>query len=899
MKAEWLTVVEATWKMSDWVISLFKNPQSTRGTMVKNIVLALLLLGAVMKGTNATETAFGSMTEHHSGETRIAHDASKKIITLSTSDGSLILRLVYDGRCVIERVWIKGRQVVSTGSGVYCATKQSGTWHTTLYGIDSPKVVIEGNTVIISGIRFGGSEIPVIETWRFRVMADRIMWRIERKYEAAGTLDETCFPGWDFERATWTAAFLDNGGVAWNKLIDRPNATYGAHVEEVSFWNADTDACLRIAPDCPPEQELATRFSRQPDGTFSFSYSVTDEWRTPAHARRRFLPNRQDVWAPFQVSPKTVAMEYTLTGLSYDAEYDRGTIPYFDEGALRALCNTIARVGVVDTLLHGTNGWRSGYAVLHEQWVAQLGLAINAPAYFEAYKKTLDYFRDHAVGVDGRVKPRWSYTDGDAAPGTYDRFGFYECQWGPLMDSNPDFVINVAELFDFTGDVQWVRGHKETCERALDYMLARDSDGDGLVEMMNDSHTEGKGSDWIDVIWASYENAFVNAEMYHALQAWAGIEELLDDAERGEAYRHAAEKLKKRFNEATSAGGFWDADNQWYVHWRDKDDSIHGSNLVVPVNFMAIGYGICDDAARRTAILSRIETEMNRENLFCWPLCVYPYAEGEGHPLNFPFPAYENGDIFLGWGELGVRAYAEYDPRISIRYIQNVLDKYEEDGLAFQRYLRESQTGKGDDILANNCSPVVGLYRDVYGIQPKYNRLYLAPHLVPELNGTRLKYWVRDRLYTIDLSVDDYAIGMGNFSVRAHHDFGVNSTDDRVEYFGGNENTPSLSVTLSEPASLEIVVDRWESSADGSMKWTESSTVSQARVQHAIAGLAPQSGYVLHVNDGPFQTVSSDESGRLNFTYAEGYDGTQTFELRPEQTADSHPSWLGRGRRLR
>ncbi len=29
--------------------------------------------------------------------------------------------------------------------------------------------------------------------------------------------------------------------------------------------------------------------------------------------------------------------------------------------------------------------------------------------------------------------------------------------------------------------------------------------------MITDNHKQSKGSDWIDIIWASYENAFVNA----------------------------------------------------------------------------------------------------------------------------------------------------------------------------------------------------------------------------------------------------------------------------------------------------------------------------------------------------------------------------------------------------
>ena len=161
--------------------------------------------------------------------------------------------------------------------------------------------------------------------------------------------------------------------------------------------------------------------------------------------------------------------------------------------------------------------------MLQEQWIAQLGLLIDDPYYFQSYSDTLDYQRDHAIGADGRVKPRWVYDAGDAMPGTYDAFGFYECQWGWMLDSQPCFVANVAEQFDFNGDLDWVRRHKAACEKALDYMLRRDSNGNGLVEMMTNSLTEKKGGDWADIVRASFENGLVNAQMYNALAAWADV----------------------------------------------------------------------------------------------------------------------------------------------------------------------------------------------------------------------------------------------------------------------------------------------------------------------------------------------------------------------------------------
>ena len=183
------------------------------------------------------------------------------------------------------------------------------------------------------------------------------------------------------------------------------------------------------------------------------------------------------------------------------------------------------------------------------------------------------------------------------------KYGFYEAQWGILLDSNPDLVTNVAELYDMTGDLKWVKTHQASCEKALDWILKRDSNHNGLVEMMTDNTAQQKSSDWIDIIWASYENAFVNAKLYHALVKWAGIEMQFGNTAKANYYTAFAAKLKASFNKPIEEGGFWDAVNSCYVHWRDKDNTIHGRNMVTPVNFMAIAYDICDNDGNRKKLI--------------------------------------------------------------------------------------------------------------------------------------------------------------------------------------------------------------------------------------------------------------------------------------------------------
>ena len=397
--------------------------------------------------------------------------------------------------------------------------------------------------------------------------------------------------------------------------------------------------------------------------------------------------------------------------------------------------------------------------------------------------------------------------------------------------------------------------------------------------MMTDSCKQQRGSDWIDIVWASYQNALVNAELYYALNLWAGAEDTLGDTARAAAYRNFAERLKTSFNRPIADGGFWDPANQWYAYWRDKDGSIHGDNLVTPVNFAAIAYGICDDAGRQKAILDRMETEMQKENLFSWPLNFFPYQREDGAGSNFPFPKYENGDLFLSWGEVGVRAYAAYDPVLAVKYIKKTLARYDEDGLSFQRYLRQSQRGAGDDILAGNCMSIVGLYRDIYGIQPRPNRLYLEPHLTCELDGTKLRYPLRGQLYVIDLNTNACAVTADACTLLDSHPFGVNATATELEYFPGTNADWAMSISQATPQPLTIQIENWPTASDAPRQWMESASQVKIRTAHVVTHLQPAAIYELKANGRIITSLRADKTGRVNFEYKRGYAVPQRFEL--------------------
>ncbi|HTN36524.1 MAG TPA: hypothetical protein VL053_05585, partial [Arachidicoccus sp.] len=683
---------------------------------------------------------------------------------LTIEGGQLQLKLNYaDGKCAITALTVNGQPVITRIDGIYTSIQMGGKKYSSLSSRTKPTLKKQGSQWVLSPIVYGNKDLTVTESWTLYKNATGISWEISRQYSKPAQIEAVGEPVFNFDNMqTWEGAYQGYGGLAWFYLFNEKLNTYGVHTNTSTFWNSKTGNALQVRVTAPG-RKVGMKYVRTQSDNLLYTVSTDTKdlvlnYDSGTH-RRRFIRQKTDVWAPVEVDTGTTHTTIDLNYIDFNHRYGRGSYKGIDGRAVDGVLNTIARIGVIDSLHFGGNSWHTPYGpiCLHEQYIADMGLAIGDPDYLKGYQSCLEFYCNHAIQPDGRVFARWAYTDEDMMPGQGNSYGFYEAQWGFLLDANPDLVSNISEVYNLTGDKRWVKRLQPACEKALDWIIQRDSNHNGLVEMINDSHKEHKSSDWIDIIWASFENAFVNAKLYLALSRWSLIEKDLGNQKRAEDYASFALKLKTSFNKSTTDGGFWDEKNQCYVHWRDKDGSIHGRNMVTPVNFMAIAYNICD-STRSQVILDKIERQMQKEKLFFWPLCLTSYEVGEGKPSQYPFPSYENGDLFLSWGSVGVASYAKYNPAIALKYVKNVLQQYKKDGLAFQRYGRVKQNGLGDDILSGNSLAIAGLYESIYGIQPKFNRFYLQPNLTAELYGTSLVYRYHGEPLQIELNDHQYSV---------------------------------------------------------------------------------------------------------------------------------------------
>src|ERR1017187_9251987 len=221
----------------------WREKKQSRRTRIGQWIALLVVAGWLAGGTSVL--ADGQGTVHQ--------DAGRKVVTLADGQGQLALRLNYDGRCVLDQVIVRGRQVAAE-SGVGSGIRVDGEWFTTRNGLATPKVVAGKDTLTVKDIVFGKPGNEIHETWKFTVRPDRIVWRITRRYPNGATLEDAAFPEWNFSSmSTWTGGLLGNGGVVWNKYLRTANATYGAHTGEVTFWNRQQGDCLRIVPTLPKD----------------------------------------------------------------------------------------------------------------------------------------------------------------------------------------------------------------------------------------------------------------------------------------------------------------------------------------------------------------------------------------------------------------------------------------------------------------------------------------------------------------------------------------------------------------------------------------------------------------------------------------------------------------------
>src|SRR3984885_6529906 len=204
-------------------------------------------------------------------------------------------------------------------------------------------------------------------------------------------------------------------------------------------------------------------------------------------------------------------------------------------------------------------------------------------------------------------------------------------------DSTPLFLTAMLDYVRISGDVEFLRQHREIVERAWRFETTHDSDGDGIYD-------NSQGTGWVE----SWPAGMPHQEVYLALldqQASAAMSKLaalLDDKATADAAETRANDLTKKIE-----AEYFDSASQQYAFSRNVDGSLDRTATVYPaIAWWNGGEGLAHPQA---SFLRWASHDFSTD----WGL----RDVGESEPIYDPI-SYHQGSVwplFTGW-----EAVAEY-----------------------------------------------------------------------------------------------------------------------------------------------------------------------------------------------------------------------------------------------
>jgi hypothetical protein len=203
-------------------------------------------------------------------------------------------------------------------------------------------------------------------------------------------------------------------------------------------------------------------------------------------------------------------------------------------------------------------------------------------------RRTVEYWLNARMRPTGEVIGYWEY--------------------GNFLDANAGPLIAAWDYVEVTDDRAWLRGQLPRIEKAADFLLSRDVDGDGLIEATqpgtpNTLQQPDRSCAWWDALNCGHKDAYTNALAYRALRCVADLERKLDRPDAAAKYTQQADRLKSNY-----AKTLFNDQTGWLAWWKDRDGHLH--DYAAPtVNGLAIEYGLVD-RRHGEQILRRLHAKM-------------------------------------------------------------------------------------------------------------------------------------------------------------------------------------------------------------------------------------------------------------------------------------------------
>lgn len=402
----------------------------------------------------------------------------------------------------------------------------------------------------------------------------------------------------------------ESGGPGWTVEIDNARITLKSRYSEghppAAFellvdQKSNHATLLALPREAKDEMSLPAVLHFPDQGSFRITGSGTHltyqsrrrQKQNPSHFVRVGFPaaTRENPDVEYQL--EVAAIHPTLPGLDRDPRYDSYRRNFLNIFQWNPLVRTVANNSSSDVC---------GF-VFYEY----AEVAARTPELVPGLR-AMDLIR---ISVDRVMDGGLTY----GQPGYKSAPSFPEAApWsGPYesLDLAPSVLWAACRYALVTQDKTWATARYGDLEKLTKGMLARDRDGDGLIEYeaSGDSGSwPGKKimrpANWWDTIGFGHEDAYSNAIAHRALRLMAELATWLGKPTDAATYTTAADLLK-----ASYARELFNPDTGLIAGWKSADGKLHDYQFTF-VNGMAVSLGLVEgDAAKKlmTTLMARIE----------------------------------------------------------------------------------------------------------------------------------------------------------------------------------------------------------------------------------------------------------------------------------------------------
>jgi glycogen debranching enzyme len=513
--------------------------------------------------------------------------------------------------------------------------------------------------------------------------------------------------------------------------------------------------------------EYALSAGRQ--GALSFAFVGTNEGGAAARTDYRALLERPDSALAEMVQHYRELLARSVSITSPDEEFNR-LYPWAIVGADRFVAHT---PGLGTGLLAGfstvNRGWngaqkisgRPGYAWYFGRDAAWSAFAFDAFGDFASVRNQLALYQKFQ----------------DASGKIYHELCTSGVVHFDASDATPLYVILAGHYLRASGDRAFIAASWTHVKRAMDFLLATDTDNDGLIENTDVGHgwVEPGGS-----LFGVHSELYLSVLWSEALRNAASIADLLGHDALSAEYGARAERVRRQLNTE-----FWDSGTDYFNYGKYADGTYNHEQTVFPAVGML--YAELDDAKAKPVLAALAANGFSTN----WGVRILTSASQHFNPRS-----YQEGSVWplmTGWTALGEYTYGNSPQAFS--HVMDILLIKKQWALGFVQEVMHGAVYRPGGVCPHQCWSETNILHPVIEgmIGWKPDAVHASASLTP-----------RFPLQWDTVSVTNLRVGKTTIAMAMER--GLRRTTYRIT----RTNGPSCAVLLTPeiPASMEVTAVR-------------------------------------------------------------------------------------------